>query len=265
MARERTAHGEIEPNGDVFLYTPDPGYCGPDSFVYVIEDRFVEEAHDPGEPSEATVTIDVICNEPPVAVDDDFTVEKYGVSNSLDVLRNDFDPNGDPISIIAESVSAPQNGGSADPSPTSILYTAPVPVTPGVAQNCTDSFSYAIEDDRQNRSNTATVSITVRNDLPMAMDDRDVTARNARVTVDVLANDEDDDDLAIVSYTQPDRLRGQVTLNANGTLTYTPDGRYWGEDTFRYTVRDYCGEESTALVTVVVENKEIPVPSPLPR
>jgi outer membrane protein OmpA-like peptidoglycan-associated protein/tetratricopeptide (TPR) repeat protein len=258
-------HGAATVTGDSVRYIPEDDYLGEDSFTYRIVDRYVAEPHDPGEPSQATVRINVVdCR--PEPEDDWFEVSKYPQDVSLPVLENDSDPNEYyPLSILADSITPPVSGGSVYPNQMTIRYMPAVPRTPGVPENCTDTFTYAIENAKGHRSErSATVHITVMNDLPMAMDDRAVTARNAPVTIDMLANDEDDDDLTIVSYTQPTRLRGQVTRNANGTLTYTPDGRYWGEDTFRYTVRDYCGEESTATVTVVVENKEIPVPSPGP-
>ena len=45
---------------------------------------------------------------------------------------------------------------------------------------------------------------------------------------------------------------GTATLNANGSVTYTPDANYSGQDTFTYTVSDGKGGTGSATVSVNV-------------
>src|SRR5205085_10509122 len=45
---------------------------------------------------------------------------------------------------------------------------------------------------------------------------------------------------------------GNVTVNSNGTITYTPSSGYLGADTFTYTITDGHGHQSTATVYVNV-------------
>ena len=44
-----------------------------------------------------------------------------------------------------------------------------------------------------------------------------------------------------------------MTLNADGTVTYTPAANFTGTDTFTYTVRDGNGGSDDGTVTVTVD------------
>jgi hypothetical protein len=46
---------------------------------------------------------------------------------------------------------------------------------------------------------------------------------------------------------------GTVVLNADGTMTYTPEPGFTGTDTYRYTVTNADGQVSTTTVTVTVQ------------
>jgi hypothetical protein len=84
----------------------------------------------------------------------------------------------------------------------------------------------------------------------VATDDTATTAYETAVTIDVLANDsdEDADALSITSTTTPSH--GSVTIN-DGKVVYTPNDGYEGDDSFTYTISD--GEDtSTANVAVTV-------------
>jgi len=85
--------GTLIKNEDgTFTYTPPEGFVGQDSFTYTTNDSQI------GVSSEAaTVTISVI-NSLPALADDAATTEQ-NVTVTIDVLANDFDPDGDPLSI----------------------------------------------------------------------------------------------------------------------------------------------------------------------
>ena len=91
----------INGNGTV-TYTPDPSLVGSDTFGYTISDGH-------GHTASATVhvTVTQTTNQPPVAVDDMATMPNTIPSIAIDVLANDFDPDGDPLTIVAVSVPAP--------------------------------------------------------------------------------------------------------------------------------------------------------------
>jgi Bacterial Ig domain len=91
-----------------------------------------------------------------------------------------------------------------------------------------------------------------RNRDPIAADYTATTAREIPVTVNVLANDSDPDGdrLEVVEVTQGDN--GEVVLNDDGTVTYTPAEGFDGTDSFTYTIDDDHGGQATGTVTVTV-------------
>ena len=90
------------------------------------------------------------------------------------------------------------------------------------------------------------------NQAPRATDDAAVTDEDQAITLDVLANDTDPDlNPLTVSAVGPGAF-GTVSINENGTVTYTPDGDAHGTDTFTYTLSDGKGGFSTAIVSVTV-------------
>jgi len=92
------SHGGVVINSGVSVtYTPATGYTGPDSFGYTIQDP-------PGATASATVNITVTSsNTPPTAVDDELEVTglmNQIIFNSVNVLVNDTDPEGQSLSVI---------------------------------------------------------------------------------------------------------------------------------------------------------------------
>lgn len=96
-------------SGNKIVYTPGAATCSgaTDSFTYTITDP-------KGATSTATVAVKINAapvvapNDPPVAVDDRVDVPCNGVKTLSSLLANDYDPNGDPLKIIA--VTQPVNG-----------------------------------------------------------------------------------------------------------------------------------------------------------
>ncbi len=90
------------------------------------------------------------------------------------------------------------------------------------------------------------------NQDPVAAADVAITAREVPVTITVLANDSDPDGdpLEVVGVTQG--ANGEVALNHDGTVTYTPAEGFDGTDSFTYTIDDDHGGQATGTVTVTV-------------
>ncbi|MBL7813193.1 MAG: DUF2341 domain-containing protein, partial [Bacteroidetes bacterium] len=73
-----------------------------------------------------------------------------------------------------------------------------------------------------------------------AYNDINQTLKNVAVSGQVLTNDEDPEGNIMTVTTTPlaNPVHGSVTLNSNGTYTYTPAANYVGNDSFRYRVCD---------------------------
>jgi CshA-type fibril repeat protein len=225
----------INPNGTV-TYTPNGGFTGTDTISYTISDGH-------GGTDTAIVTITIApANDAPDAVNDAIaTAEDTPVVVS--VLANDSDPDGDALTVT----SATASNGSVSINPDGTLLYAPNANFNGV-----DTISYSISD---GNGGTDTASVTVivspANDAPVARDDAASTAENTPVTVTVLANDVDVDGDPL-TVTSAAAANGSVVINADGTLTYTPNAGYNGIDTISYAISDGNGGTDTATVTVNV-------------
>ncbi len=96
------------------------------------------------------------------------------------------------------------------------------------------------------------------NDAPVAMDDAYETDEelqlNIAVAQGVLINDSDVDGDALTAILVDNVSHGTLTLNANGSFTYTPTANYFGEDSFTYKAKDAALESNLATVTITVTN-----------
>jgi len=98
-----------------------------------------------------TATFTTGTNNPPIAGDDFLTIQENSTNNQLNVLANDYDPDGDPLSII--DVTQPLHGVSS--YDTSYAY-----YTPFTSYTGADSFTYTISDGNGG-TDTATIFLTV--------------------------------------------------------------------------------------------------------
>ena len=118
------------------------------------------------------------------------------------------------------------------------------------------SFTYTATDPG-GAVDTATVAITVTavNDTPDAVDDSFSTAEDTVLTVTapgVLGNDTDPDGDTLTTTLGAGPTHGTVTLNANGSFTYTPAANYNGPDSFTYTAKDATTTSAPATVAITV-------------
>ena len=196
-----------------------------------------------------------IVNQLPTAVDDAGTTPE-DTPVVVGVLGNDSDPDGGTLSVT--TVNDPANGTATINPDNTITY------TPDPDYHGTDSFEYTISDG-QGGTDTATVTITITpvNDPPVANDDTNTTPEDVALLVavpGVLGNDTDvdGDSLTVTGHTQP--ANGTVTVNADGSLTYTPNPNFNGIDTFTYDIADGQGGTDTATVTITVAStNDLPV------
>jgi hypothetical protein len=221
-------------------YTPDATFDRADSLEYVVTDQ---------RGGRDTTTAYFILNAPPTARADSVTTGP-GTTITIDVLANDSDPEGDPLTL-ASIDQAPDNG-------TATLVTSggvrQVRYTPDAGFTGLDSLAYAVRDDFGGRS-TAFAFIQV-SAPPVAQDDQVTTTFATSITIDVLANDADPegDPLTITRIDDaPDNGTAQIVSPTEGQrIEYTPGQGFQGTDTFTYAVTDGFGNEDVATVTITV-------------
>jgi hypothetical protein len=190
-------------------------------------------------------------NRAPVAVDDNATT-LHDTPVTVAVLANDSDPDGDTLTVAG--ATTPANGSVAVNLDNTLTYT-PAPGFVG-----TDSFSYT-NDDGLGGSATATVTIDVTNQTPVASDDVYATQQSQPLSVPapgVLANDVDADGDSLTAIQQSDTANGTATLSGDGSFTYTPNAGFIGQDSFTYAANDGIVDSNVATVTINVTEVNLP-------
>jgi FtsP/CotA-like multicopper oxidase with cupredoxin domain len=183
-------------------------------------------------------------NDAPVARNDAYVMIKGTTLNvaAPGVLANDSDPDpGD--TLTATNFGVPKFvTGNADGS---------FSFRPPVTYTGTTGFYYLARDSSGLASKTAGhVSIAVRNNkAPVTVDDTVGAAANTALAINVLGNDSDPDTVidpnnridpatVFIPVSGKPNMGGTVTVNADGTITYTPKLNFTGTEVFMYAVRD---------------------------
>src|ERR687897_951797 len=93
------------------------------------------------------------------------------------------------------------------------------------------------------------------NSAPQAQDDTYATEEDSPLTVDVpgvLSNDTDADDDPLTALKASDPTHGTLTLNSDGSFTYTPNANFSGSDSFTYKANDGSADSGVATVSISV-------------
>jgi len=161
----------------------------------------------------------------------------------INVLENDRSTAGG-LHIVAATAGT----GQVVINPDGTLTYTPAPGFTGG-----DTISYTIVDARgQSSTTTVTVSVTLPNDVPVATDDTLAAVEDTPLTGTLATNDTPSGDGGNVWALASGPANGSVTVNADGTFSYTPDANYNGPDSFTYTITDADGDVSTATATINV-------------
>ncbi|NLH15985.1 MAG: tandem-95 repeat protein [Phycisphaerae bacterium] len=223
-----------------FTYTPNENFNGNDNFTYTIHDS-------KGAAATATVTITIgAVNDNPVAVNDSATVAQ-GAGVEIAVLANDFDIDGDSLTVTA--VESPTSG-TAVIGDNKITYTSALDYTGMV------SFDYTASDEKGGTAaGTVSVTVTRINTPPVADPDSYVVAEDDTLTVPtpgVLENDSDADSDPLTALVIAGPSHGSLTLNLDGSFSYTPSANYNGSDSFTYTANDGLADSTPATVSIII-------------
>lgn len=248
---QHSAAFTLNANGS-FSYTPAANFAGSDTFTYKAGD-----GTDFSPPTTVTITVSPV-NDAPVAQNADYAMAEDGVLSvkvAAGLMMHVADPDGDTLTLTL--VGQPLNGTLAFNPSGSFTYT-PMPNFFGA-----DTFTYKASDGTL-ESNTATVTINVNGlpDMPDAVDDHYTAIEETDLVVGagngVLANDSNPDggETALEITDQPDH--GTLTLNADGSFTYSPASAYLGTDSFGYSLTTPSGSDSaTVSITVAPEPVEL--------
>ena len=238
------AHGDVVFMSDgSFTYTPEPNFFGQDDFTYTASDGLLSSG-------DTTVVIFVAgVNDAPVALPDAYTTaeDTQLLVGAPGVMANDTDADGDTLTV---RVATPPDHGAL-----SMLPDGTLTYMPDENFNGTDSFTYDLTDGTEPVLGVVvTITVTPVDDPPAANDDTYSTRVGDTLNVaapGVLANDFDDSgSLTAVLVTGPSH--GTLTLNGDGSFTYTTNLTAAGSDSFTYRVTDGTTQSDPATVHISI-------------
>ncbi|MEO6475135.1 MAG: Ig-like domain-containing protein [Luteolibacter sp.] len=223
--------GTVIVTGASALFTPDTDFNGAAGFSYTATDSS-------GGSATAVVSLQVTpVNDAPVVTANPapLTLAEDG---SLTFIPVGSDSDGDALTF--EITAHPGHGTLTANPDGSYLY------TPAENFNGTDSFAYIARDaDSSSAPVTVGISVTSRDDAPLAYAASHTLAEDGSIEVTLTGLDVDGDPLVFEIVSQPQH--GLITGNLPN-LTYTPTGNFNGEDSLEFTIR--AGEAESAIATI---------------
>ncbi|HCG7298716.1 TPA: tandem-95 repeat protein [Vibrio parahaemolyticus] len=236
--------GTVEVVNGKLVFTPAENFNGDAEITYIVTDGILTD--------QATVKVTVN------AVNDTPVVE----SNIADqALAEDFTPYSIDLNTAFSDVDNVDGELTFSVSGNSNIQVAIVngiaTITPTADWNGSETLTFTATDP-SGESISQTVNFTV---APVA----DIVADKATVVEDtptiikVLGNDTFEDDGKVVSLdTKNGPANGTVSVNPDGSVTYTPNDNYVGKDTFTYVVTSGGVSESTTVTVNVTPVNDKP-------
>lgn len=237
-------------------YSPNQNFNGEDAFQYQVCDVDVDC-------SQAIVSLIIAAiNDPPTTVNDTAsTTSNFPIP--IDVLVNDSDVEGDTLlldsfdstSTFGGTVTRLDAGTPQDLSDDQLNY---LPATDFYGE---DTFTYFASDSSQASGATVTVTVGSGAMAPIAVNDSYQVGQKEILQVPapgVLQNDTDPNGDLLTAILKDKPLYGDLVLNADGSLIYTPNGDFVGLDTFTYSAGDGLLNSSPATVEITILDQLAP-------
>ena len=219
------------------------GATAVDVFTYTITDGALSAS------AELLITVTGV-NDAPVAVADtlDATEDTPETYTAAQLVGNDTDVENSELSL--SSVTSGSNG-------TAVLNAdGTVTFTPNADYAGAADFTYIVNDGTADATSAATVTVNVGavNDAPVAVADTlDATEDTPETytAAQLVGNDTDveNSELSLSSVTSGSN--GTAVLNADGTVTFTPNADYAGAADFTYIVNDGTADATSAATVTV--------------
>jgi VCBS repeat-containing protein len=209
----------------------------------------------------ADAVIDLTQNNAPIAFDDvASTNEDVGTYSGASVLANDFDWEHQSLTATPGTFNGVYGTLTLNANGT-YTYT-PYASTQSLAlgQNVQDSFNYTVSDGSLSDTGTLTITISGRNDAPVANPDSAAAGENQTISVNVLGNDTDVDNGAVLTVTAASAPSGKGTASIVGNQVQWNPGTAFDHlaqgateiVVVNYTISDEHGATSSSTVTITV-------------
>jgi hypothetical protein len=244
-----------------YVYTPNTGFVGLDSARYSVCDNA-----SPALCSTAWIYVQVTAtgvntNATPIVLSDVASTTQ-SIPVTINVKGNDYDPNS------GQTLGLPTITGVVPNGTATVNADGTITFTPTAGFVGTSTFSYIVCDNGSaSLCVTASVTVTVlatpaptnANMPPTAMDDAYQVLKGTSITGNLGLNDTDPNGGQTLTHsllTNP--TNGVMSLNANGTYSYTPNAGFTGTDQFLYKVCDNGTPTLCDTATVYITVYEFP-------
>ncbi|MCS6288724.1 MAG: DUF4347 domain-containing protein [Nitrospira sp.] len=214
--------------------------------------------------------------DPTITISEDtahtLTTANFGFSDvdagdSLSAVRIDTLPSVGSLTLSGVAVTAGQVVSVADLTAGNLVF-APAADANGTGYA---NFTFSVRDSNNTYDtapNTLTVNVTAVNDAPIAGNDNYTVQEDGILNVDVnsglLATDMEIDGDAISTILVSGPSHGTLTLNPDGSFSYTPHANYVGPDSFTYRVTDGTLQSNLAAVSLMISPaNDAPVVTPI--
>ena len=232
-------HGIIIINSNgTFTYTPTLNYNGTDTVVISVCDS--------GLPLPAICVNDTLIftissvNDAPVIANETIITNEDVVLNGTFLTAADYDPDGTALTANTTPVSGPSHGAIIINSNGTFTY------TPSLNFNGADTIVISICDAGLPLpalcvNDTLIITVNAVNDTLIVANDYITTNEDFSVSGNVITvADYDPDGTTLTANTTPvaGPYHGVISINTNGSFTYTPSADYFGEDTVVISICD---------------------------
>lgn len=241
------SNGTVNMDADgAYIYNPAANFNGTDSFTYTVTDE-----------NGATDTQVVIINVAPVddapVAEDTFDEQiQEGEFAVGQFVATDIDS--DPALIeytldkaVAGLILESDGAASFDAGDPAYEHLS-------AGETLVIETTYTVTSNGLTDKGSITITITGTNDDPVASLAFATVAEDGSVSGTVVATDVDNasEDLVYSVEAGNGPANGTLSMDADGTYTYTPDADFNGTDSFTYTVTDPDGGQATAVATITV-------------
>ena len=225
-------HGSIGGEGGNYLYQPNRGFLGDDSFS-------VEASDGAGGVTSATVHIQVTNENSAPVIEDILIRARVGASTPIELRATDKEANALTFTVLTQPATGTLSG-----TPPHLTYT-PEPDFVGPDRFSFKAFDGFLESD----PGSVLIAVDYFNHPAIATNQTMTIERNAATVVLLSVTDEDSDPLAspILKGPKHGRIFGRGT-----TFTYVPAQDFVGQDEFTYKVWDQHAYSQMAKVSISV-------------
>lgn len=249
VAVDNATHGTVALNPDGSIrFAPAADYFGPAQFTYTVSDGV-------GGFTVGTASLDIApINDAPRLLRENLTLDEDTEARfSIPaLLANDHDVDNLPSELAIIAVTMDPASSAAG---TVQIVAGEIVFTPTLNFNGAASFTYTVADGVGGSSQaTVNLDFTPVNDAPVANSELVWGKRDVSYTLSqaaLMANDTDVESpgnlqVSAISNAQ----HGSAILNADGSVSFTPQAGYDGRGSFDYLVRDPDGATSTATAQI---------------